>query len=162
MPVPEVTQSFTSSVNQVTLGSTKENGGTRTSTVTVGGSRNVVYGGSMDDAGNKPVIAYQEVGFKLAEMLTLTQTAQLMAYKAAWLAETGDREALTVTDCAKVFCAESADEVAGSALRILSAAGLAPNNPADIACRYAKFIQIAGTSTEIARVRIGDSMLKSS
>ncbi len=57
MTVPEVTASFTASVNQVTLGATKDDGGTRTSTVTVGGSRNVVYGGSSADAGEKPVIA---------------------------------------------------------------------------------------------------------
>lgn len=111
-------------------------------------------------SGGKPVIAYQEVGFKLAEMLMLTQTSQLMAFKAAWLSETGDREAETMTACAKVFCAESAEEVAGGALRILSARGMAPDNPAAVAGRYAKFIQIAGTSTEIARVNIGDAMLR--
>lgn len=111
-------------------------------------------------SGGKPVIAYQEVGFKLAEMLTLTQTAQLMAYKAAWLAEVKDREATVFTDCTKVFCSESIEETAGSALRVLSAAGMTPDNVADIAFRYAKFIQIAGTSTEIARVKIGDVILK--
>ena len=57
MPVPEVAESFTGSVNKVTLGATKDDGGTRTSTITVGGARNVVYGGSAADAGEKPVIA---------------------------------------------------------------------------------------------------------
>ena len=57
MPVPEITDSFVGSVNRVTLGATKEAGGTRSSTVTVGGARNVVYGGSIDDAGEKPAIA---------------------------------------------------------------------------------------------------------
>jgi len=57
MPIPKVTDSFRGSVNLVTLGATKEQGGTRTSTVTVGGAKNVVYGGSFDDTGNKPVIA---------------------------------------------------------------------------------------------------------
>ena len=57
MPVPEVTDGFTASVNKVTLGATKDNGGTRTSTVTVGGARNVVYGGSEDEKSEKPVIA---------------------------------------------------------------------------------------------------------
>ncbi len=57
MPVPEVADSFTGSVNRVTLGATKDSGGTRTSTVTVGGARNVVYGGSIEDASEKPVIA---------------------------------------------------------------------------------------------------------
>ncbi len=57
MPVPKIAESFIGSVNLVTLGATAENGGTRTTTVTVGGSKNVVYGGSADDAGQKPVIA---------------------------------------------------------------------------------------------------------
>jgi len=57
MPVPEVAESFTGEVARVTLGTTKDSGGTRTSTVTVGGARNVVYGGSIEDAGEKPVIA---------------------------------------------------------------------------------------------------------
>jgi len=57
MPVPKISESFVGSVNQVTLGATKDNGGTRTSTITVGGARNVVYGGSPADAGEKPVIA---------------------------------------------------------------------------------------------------------
>jgi acetyl-CoA decarbonylase/synthase complex subunit delta len=57
MPVPEITESFTGSVNRVTLGATKDDGGTRTSKITVGGAHNVVYGGSTNDAGEKPVIA---------------------------------------------------------------------------------------------------------
>ncbi len=57
MPVPEIAESFTGSVNRVTLGAIKDDGGTRTSKITVGGAHNVVYGGSTNDAGEKPVIA---------------------------------------------------------------------------------------------------------
>ena len=57
MSVPEVAESFTGEVTRVTLGATKDNGGTRSSAVTVGGARNVVYGGSIEEAGEKPVIA---------------------------------------------------------------------------------------------------------
>jgi acetyl-CoA decarbonylase/synthase complex subunit delta len=64
MPVPEVKDSFTGSVNRVTLGATKDKGGTRARTVTVGGSKNVVYGGAPEDAGEKPVIAMDVVDSK--------------------------------------------------------------------------------------------------
>lgn len=57
MSVPEVADSFSGLVTKVTLGATKAGGGTRTSTVTVGGSSNVIYGGSPGDAGERPVIA---------------------------------------------------------------------------------------------------------
>ena len=57
MAVPEAQISFTGSVNRVTIGAAPESGGTRTSTITVGGARNVVYGGSPEDAGERTVIA---------------------------------------------------------------------------------------------------------
>ncbi|MHC4424181.1 MAG: CO dehydrogenase/acetyl-CoA synthase subunit delta [Planctomycetota bacterium] len=64
MPVPEIAESFTGEVNRVVLGATKDNGGTRSSTVIVGGARNVVYGGSFEDAGEKPVIAMDVIDIK--------------------------------------------------------------------------------------------------
>lgn len=57
MAVPEVADSFTGMVSRVTIGATKDKGGTRTSRAVVGGARNVVYGGSVEDAGEKPVVA---------------------------------------------------------------------------------------------------------
>jgi alkylation response protein AidB-like acyl-CoA dehydrogenase len=111
-------------------------------------------------SGNKPIIAYQEVGFKLAEMLTLLQTAQLLAYRAAWMAETNNRETSVVAYCAKVFCAESAEEVASQALQILGGHGYIDGNPAEEGYRNAKYLQIAGTSTEISRMKIADGVLQ--
>lgn len=57
MSVPKIAESFKGSVMKVTLGATSQSGGTRTSTVTIGGARNVVYGGTGDSSGEKPVIA---------------------------------------------------------------------------------------------------------
>ncbi len=110
-------------------------------------------------SGGKPVIAFQEVGFKLAEMLTTLQTAELLSLRAAWVAETSPKEAEDLALCAKVFCAESAEKVASDALQILSGAGYLTPNAAERAFRNAKYAGIAGTSTEICRVKIGDSEL---
>jgi len=110
-------------------------------------------------SGNKPIIAYQEVGFKLAEMVTIFQTARLLSYRAAWMAESGDREAAVLAHCAKVFCAESAEEVASHALQILGGQGYLSGNPAEEAYRDAKYLQIAGTSSEISRMKIADGVL---
>lgn len=57
MQVPEVTESFTGKVSRVTLGATRDSGGTRSLTVTVGGASNFVYGGRPEQAGERPVIA---------------------------------------------------------------------------------------------------------
>ncbi len=109
--------------------------------------------------GGKPIIAYQEVGFKLSQMLTLFQTSQLFAYRAAWTADADPKEVESLTLCAKVFCTESAEQVAGDAMKILGGAGFLSGNPVEEAYRYAKYGQIAGTSTEISRVKIGDAAL---
>jgi alkylation response protein AidB-like acyl-CoA dehydrogenase len=111
------------------------------------------------ESGGKPIIAYQEVGFKLAEMLTLLHTAQLLAYRAAWMVETGHREAAVLVHCAKVFCSESAEEVASNALQILGGKGYVQGNPAEEGYRNAKYLRIAGTSSEISRMKIGDEVL---
>ncbi len=111
-------------------------------------------------SGGKPIIAYQEVGFKLAEMLTLFQTAQLMAYRAAWMSQTEDREAHLLAHGAKVFCTESAETVAANALQILGEKGYVRGNPAEAGYRDAKYLQIAGTSTEISRMKMGDRILE--
>jgi len=57
MAVPEVADGFTGLVNKITIGATKADGGTRTSTVTIGGARNAMYGGSLEETSEKPVIA---------------------------------------------------------------------------------------------------------
>ena len=111
-------------------------------------------------SGNKPIIAYQEVGFKLAEMLTLLQTAQLLAYRAAWMAETNNRETSVVAHCAKTFCTESAEEVASQALQVLGGYGYIDGNPTEEGYRNAKYLQIAGMSTEISRMKIADGILQ--
>ncbi len=110
-------------------------------------------------SGGKPVIAYQEVGFKLAEMLTMFQTSQLLAYRMAWMTETTPKEAESLTLCTKVLATESAEKVSAAALQIMAGAGYQTGNPAEHAFRCAKFLQIAGTSTEISRVKIGDEAM---
>ena len=56
MAVPKIAGNFKGSVNKVTIGAASDAGGTRASTVTVGGASNVVYGGG-EGAGEKPLIA---------------------------------------------------------------------------------------------------------
>jgi len=109
--------------------------------------------------GGKPVIAYQEVGFKLSEMLTLYQTAQLFAYRAVWTMATQPKDGASLIWCAKVFGTEAAERVAGEALRIMAGQGYRSGSASESAYRAAKWTQISGISTEIARVKIGDHAL---
>jgi len=110
-------------------------------------------------SGGKPIIAFQEVGFAIAEMLTLYQTAQLLAYRAAWTDDDNPSQGPELTLCAKIFCTEGAEQIAGQALRILGGYGHVRKNPAELALRSAKYCQVFGTSTEIARVKLGGAAM---
>jgi len=67
MQLPEIEENFIGSVNRVRLGATKDNGGTRNSTVIVGGARNVVYGGSVEQMSKKPLIAMDVLDYSLKD-----------------------------------------------------------------------------------------------
>jgi len=107
----------------------------------------------------KPIFAHQEIRFKLAEMLTLTQTAQLLAYRAAWLSSISDPEAETLVRCAKVFAAEASESVANMAMQIMAGHGYISGNVVERAYRDAKYAALAGTTSEIARMSIADDLL---
>jgi alkylation response protein AidB-like acyl-CoA dehydrogenase len=107
----------------------------------------------------KSVIAHQEVRFKLAEMLTLLQSSQLLTYRAGWLYGNSDREAATLVHCAKVFTAEAAERVSGLAMQIMAGQGYLWGNPVERCYREAKYAALAGTTSERARMSIADDLL---
>ncbi len=57
MELPDVKEKWTNKINTVTIGATKENGGTRTKTVTVGGQTTLPLLKFEGELPNKPVIA---------------------------------------------------------------------------------------------------------
>ncbi len=57
MELPNVADKWTGGVNEVTLGATKDKGGSRQKTVTIGGSKSVPFMDFEGNPGHKPVIA---------------------------------------------------------------------------------------------------------
>ena len=107
----------------------------------------------------KPIFAHQEVRFKLAEMLTMYQTAQLLIYRAGWMYGDAQKEAETVIRAAKVFTAESAERVSSMALQILAGQGYVWGNAVERGYREAKLAGLAGTSSEKARMAVAGDLL---
>jgi len=108
----------------------------------------------------KPIFAHQEVRFKVAEMLTLYQTAQLLAYRSGWAYSMSDPETATLIHCAKVFSAEAAEKVANMAMQIFAGQGYVTGSIAEKAYRDSKYAGLAGTTCERARMAIADDLLK--
>jgi alkylation response protein AidB-like acyl-CoA dehydrogenase len=116
------------------------------------------HAGSHERAG-KPVIAHQEVRFKLAEILTLLQTAQLLTYRAGWMYAQSDPETATMVHCAKVFTAETSERVSNLAMQIMAGQGYVWGNPVERSYRDSKYAALAGTTSELARMAIADDLL---
>jgi len=57
MPLPALTESYAAGTNVVTLGATKEKGGTRTQVYTIGGSKTLPFMGIDGEVGHKVLIA---------------------------------------------------------------------------------------------------------
>lgn len=108
----------------------------------------------------KPIMASQEIRYKLAEMLTLTQTAELMCYRAGWMMANDDFETGTLINSTKVFCAENAEKVASEALQITAGHGYKKGGVSETAFRDAKGIALIGTSSEVGRMEIADELLE--
>jgi alkylation response protein AidB-like acyl-CoA dehydrogenase len=107
----------------------------------------------------RPVFKHQEIRFKFADMLTLAQTAQLLAYRAGWLYSVRDPDAESVTHCAKVFAAEAAEKVAAMGMQIAAADGYVHGHALERRYREAKYPSIAGTTNERARMAIAENLL---
>ncbi len=118
-----------------------------------------VAGAKEPGASGRPLIAQQDIAFKLAEMHTLSDTARLLAYRALWAAENEAPDASMLADCARVFCCEAAETVASQALQLLGAKGFMAGNPAEESYRAAKFLTSCGGSSEAVRMNIGDRVL---
>jgi alkylation response protein AidB-like acyl-CoA dehydrogenase len=117
------------------------------------------YANTPKEAGAKPPAGYQIVRFTLAEMLTLTQTAEILANRAIAAIAENDREAGSLLLCAKVFATESACTVSQQALQIMASSGYQRPNPVERAFRNARLGPIVGHTSEVARMSIADHIL---
>ncbi len=50
----------------------------------------------------KPINRFQDISFKLADMLIMSDTARLLIYQAAWAKQTGRPESAVLASVAKV------------------------------------------------------------
>ena len=72
----------------------------------------------------KPIGLYQDVGFKLADMFTITDLGRLLALRAAWAINTGEHEADVLAACAKLFASEAATKLPIGGCRSLPVTGI--------------------------------------
>ena len=108
--------------------------------------------------GGKFIIEHQAVSLMLARMAMLIDGARLQIYKAAWLADVGDKDARVQGLIAKVQASEAAFEVCKLSTEILGGAGIMYEHPVEKYLRdAASFLHSDGTN-QICSLRITNAL----
>ncbi|MFW5862532.1 MAG: acyl-CoA dehydrogenase family protein, partial [Spirochaetota bacterium] len=102
---------------------------------------------------------YQEISFKLADMMIMTDISRLLIYRACWAKETGNHESAVLASCAKLFASESATQISSWALQVHGGYGYIKEFPIERLYRDAKLGEIGEGTSEIQRVLIAKDVL---
>jgi alkylation response protein AidB-like acyl-CoA dehydrogenase len=108
---------------------------------------------------NKPISSFQGISFKLADMATKVQAAELLTFRAADYKNRG----LNVSKesaMAKYYASEVAVEVATEAVQIFGGYGYTKDYPVEKFYRDAKLCTIGEGTSEIQKLVIARSLLK--
>jgi len=105
----------------------------------------------------RPIIDFQAIQFKLADMQMRTAAARELLYKACALADRRDPELSRYSSMAKVFCSDTAMAVTIEAVQVLGGYGYVKEYPVERMMRDAKITQIYEGTNEIQRLVIARS-----
>jgi butyryl-CoA dehydrogenase len=106
----------------------------------------------------KPIVEFQAVQLKLAEMRMQVDAARLMIYRAACNAQDG-LPGILDSSVAKCFANEIARTVTGNAVQLMGGYGYSKEYPAERRMRDAWGWGIAGGAIDIQKVNIAAAMV---
>lgn len=107
----------------------------------------------------KPIAQFQAIGFKLADMATKIEAAELMLHKSAFL-KNNKRSMTKESAIAKYYASEIACEVANEAVQIFGGYGYTKDFPVEKFYRDAKLCTIGEGTSEIQKLVISREILK--
>jgi len=106
----------------------------------------------------KPIATFQAIQFKLADMATELDAAELMLLRAAWLEDNGldfEKEAAM----AKYYASDAAMRAAIEGVQIFGGSGYMKDYPAERHMRDAKICQIYEGTNEIQRIVVARKLI---
>lgn len=107
----------------------------------------------------KPISQFQGISFKLAEMVTEIEAAELLVHKAAFLKNSG-KPVTQHSAMAKMYASEVCVRVANEAVQIHGGYGYTKDFPVEKFYRDAKLCTIGEGTTEIQKLVIAKNILK--
>jgi len=108
----------------------------------------------------KPINRFQDIAFKLADMLIMSDTARLLIYQAAWAKETNQPESAVLASVAKVWASETASQIAHLAVQVHGGYGYMKEYPVERLFRDARLGEIGEGTSEIQRILIAKDLIR--
>lgn len=108
---------------------------------------------------NQKIFDFQSVGFKLAEMATNIEAAELLTRKAGMLKDNGEK-VTKMGAMAKLFASETAVDVSNDSVQILGGYGFTKDFPAEKYFRDAKLCTIGEGTSSIQKMVISREIKK--
>ena len=108
---------------------------------------------------NKPISSFQGISFKLADMATKVDAAELLTMRAAQLKNEGKNVNIE-SAMAKYYASEVSVEVANEAIQIFGGYGYTKDYPVEKYYRDAKLCTIGEGTSEIQKLVISRALLK--
>ncbi|WXG40447.1 MAG: acyl-CoA dehydrogenase family protein [Candidatus Freyarchaeum deiterrae] len=102
---------------------------------------------------NRPINSFEGINFKVADMATLLDAAELLTLRAARMIDNGDR-ASKESAMAKVFAVDNAFDICNQALQVLGGVGYTTEYPVERYLRDVRIGMIGGGTSEIMRFLI--------
>jgi len=106
----------------------------------------------------QPIARFQAIAFKLADMATKIETAELLTRKAAFLKDSG-REHTLIAAMAKYRASEIAVEISTDAIQIFGGYGYTKDYPVEKFYRDSKLLTIGEGTSEIQKLVISRKLI---
>ncbi|MCS7125479.1 MAG: acyl-CoA dehydrogenase family protein [Aigarchaeota archaeon] len=111
------------------------------------------------EAFGQPIIQFEDIGSRLAEIATKIEAARLLTYKSAWLIDQGKLDPM-MTSMAKLYASRVAVEAADLAVQTLGGYGYIADYRVEKYFRDAKITEIYEGTSEIQRLTILKYLLR--
>ena len=108
----------------------------------------------------RPIIGFEAVAFKLADMLMELEAARLLTYWAATLADKGDKRFIITSSLAKTFATEVAERISALAIKIHGGVGVDVETGVEHFLRDALITTIYEGTNDIQRLTIIRQLLR--
>lgn len=105
----------------------------------------------------RPIAAFQNTQFKLAEMQTKVDAARLLVWRAAALKDNHEPFSSAAAMC-KLFASETANEVTRAAVQMFGGYGFSREYPVERMMRDAKITEIYEGTSEVMKMVISGGM----